>query len=367
MSDRTDGIFEKAAIRRKPWSSFDVDAKPSAITDATAFAYSVVSPLRYPGAKRQLVPIIERIIMGNIPPPRLFVEPFCGGASTALRLVGTNVVERAILADADDLVHAFWYTAAFDTGWLINRMLEVEVTVANWEWFRLFEPRGRRDKALKCLFLNRTTFSGILHGRAGPIGGKKQNEKTKYKIDCRFNKTALAARLRSIGELGDTGRILDVWDSDWRETLRRVDREYGKRLTHDEILVYLDPPYVEKAEFLYPWSFGNDQHESLARTLGSASGFRWLLSYDDNPLARRLYPPGGEGRHVLHARHRYSAAGLKPTPEGEKGKRPHKEELLVTNFLDIPPSEAYHALGHPGCDACRQADTDVNSTGIEKD
>jgi hypothetical protein len=46
-----------------------------------------------------------------------------------------------------------------------------------------------RDIAVKCLFLNRTTFSGILHGRAGPMGGRKQQ--SDYKIDCRFNKDGL--------------------------------------------------------------------------------------------------------------------------------------------------------------------------------
>jgi DNA adenine methylase len=366
VSQQLDGTLAKAAVRRVPWSPDDAAGKPGAVSDVAAFSQSVVSPLRYPGAKRQLVPIVEQIINGNVPPPRLFVEPFCGGASTALRLVGTGVVERAILADADDLVHSFWYTAAFDTGWLVNRTLEVDVTVAQWEWFRLFQPRARRDKALKCLFLNRTTFSGILHGRAGPIGGKLQNEKTKYKIDCRFNKEKLAARLRAIGELGDTGRILDVWGLDWRDTLRRVESEYGSRLTRDEVLAYLDPPYVEKAEFLYPWSFGDDQHRALASALESASKFRWLLSYDDNPLARALYRPGRTGRHVLHARHRYSAAGLKATLEG-KGKRPQREELLITNFPDIPTSEAYHPLGRSNCEACQQGDPDRGLAEIKVD
>ncbi|WP_346125517.1 DNA adenine methylase, partial [Micromonospora coerulea] len=306
----------RPTTRLKPWDPDEVEVKPGPVSDEKAFSQSVISPLRYPGAKRQLVPIIEQIIKGNVPPPRLFAEPFCGGASTALRLVGAGIVEHAILADVDDLVYAFWYTAVFDTSWLINRMMEVEVTVANWEWFRLSDPRGRRDKALKCLFLNRTTFSGILHGRAGPIGGKNQTSATKYKIDCRFNKEALAARLRAIGELGNTGRILNVWNSDWRETLSRLKREYSHRLTVDEILVYFDPPYVEKAEFLYPWAFGDDEHRALASTLGATTDYRWLLSYDDNPLARELYPPGTDGRHVLHARHRYSAAGLRATAEG---------------------------------------------------
>ncbi|MET7427218.1 DNA adenine methylase [Dactylosporangium sp. NPDC005555] len=359
---RIDRSSSNLARRRKPWAPDEVEVKPRPVTDPQIFSQSVISPLRYPGAKRQLVPIIEQIVKGNVPRPRLFVEPFCGGASTTLRLVGTGVIEHAVLADVDELVNSFWYVAAFDTNWLIDRMMEIEVTVAKWEWFRLYHPRNRRDKALKCLFLNRTTFSGILHGRAGPIGGKNQSESTKYKIDCRFNKGGLAARLRAVGELADSGRILDVWNTDWRTTLARLKAQYSKTLTASEILVYLDPPYIDKAEFLYPWAFGDDEHRSLASTLTAAHDYNWILSYDDNPLARELYPPAHEGRHVLHAKHRYSAASLKASPDGKR-QRPQREELLITNFTDLPDSDAYHALGQSTCSACQ---IHASTTGSER-
>lgn len=318
--------------RRKPWTPQDVFDKPEELGDPSFFAQSVVSPLRYPGAKRQLTPVIQDLIRANVPPPRLFVEPFCGGASTALKVAGQQVVDHIILADADPLVAAFWYTAAFDTKWLIAAMWEEPVTLERWDWWRLGTPRGRRDRALKCLFLNRTTFSGILHGRAGPIGGRAQE--SKYKIDCRFGKEGLERRLTAVGDLATTGRLLDVWNTDWRLTLTRLCREHG-HLDPNEIAVYLDPPYVEKAPFLYEWSFESDEHASLAQALCRSSRFRWLLSYDDNSTIRDLYS-GALGVTRLAVPHRYTAAG--------SSSRAVRDELLVTNYPDLPASERYRAV-----------------------
>ena len=62
----------RARTRRTPWPAEAVRDKPQLpLSDAQLFTHSVISPLRYPGAKRQLVPVIEGLITANIPPPRL--------------------------------------------------------------------------------------------------------------------------------------------------------------------------------------------------------------------------------------------------------------------------------------------------------
>jgi len=310
--------------RRKPWPPDAALDKPKyGLEDSRLFAQSVVSPLRYPGAKRQLYRALQTIISANVPPPRLFVEPFCGGATSALRLAGTGIVEHAILADADPLVAAFWYVAAFDTSWLVQAMKEEPVTIRRWEWWRLAQPKSRRERALKCLFLNRTTFSGILHGRAGPIGGRSQS--SAYKIDCRYGIDGLERRIRAVGDLADTGRLLDVWHCDWRESMRRAALFDG--LTADEIVMYLDPPYVDKAAALYEWSFESDEHRHLAKELLSAQEFRWLLSYDDSPAIRPLYA-NQAGYALRTVKYLYTAAG--------SATRKSKLELLVSNYPDVP-------------------------------
>ncbi|WP_330435184.1 DNA adenine methylase [Streptomyces sp. NBC_00825] len=292
----------------------------------------MISPLRYPGAKRQLVPVIEGLIAANIPPPGLLVEPFCGGATTTLRLLGAGVAQHGILADVDPLVAAFWKTAAFDSVWLTSSMRELTITVEEWDRWRAVNPRSRRDRALKCLFLNRTTFSGILHGRAGPIGGRAQA--SKYKIDCRFGMEGLTRRINGVAELASTGRLLDVWQADWRTALQRVSERFGFLEDH-EVVIYLDPPYVDKAPWLYQWSFGSDEHKALAHVLQRDMQYRWLLSYDDHGAVRELYR-GQPGQAMLHVSHRYTAAGSE--------KRTVKDELLMTNLPSIPPSDHYRLL-----------------------
>ncbi|WUK89332.1 DNA adenine methylase [Streptomyces sp. NBC_00358] len=322
------------ARRRSPWPPEAVLDKPDPLGDQSLFGHSVISPLRYPGAKRQLVPVIEGLIVANIPPPRLLVEPFCGGATTTLRLLGAGVAEHGILADVDPLVAAFWKTAAFDSSWLISSMQELEITVEAWDRWRAAKPRGRRDRALKCLFLNRTTFSGILHGRAGPIGGRAQE--SKYKIDCRFGMQGLTRRINGVAELASTGRLLDVWQADWQTALKRVSERYGF-LADDEVVVYLDPPYVDKAQWLYEWSFDSNEHGALASALLKDVKYRWLLSYDDHGAVRDLYCERS-GQTTLHVSHRYTAAGSE--------KRTVKDELLVTNLPVIPASDRYRELDH---------------------
>ncbi len=329
------GNAKKRPARRKPWSSEAVLDKPGALVDDGLFRNSVISPLRYPGAKRQLVPVIELLINANIPPPRLLLEPFCGGATTTLRLLGSGVVEHGILADVDPLIAAFWRTAAFDSRWLIDAMHEESITVARWDWWRAANPRGRRERALKCLFLNRTTFSGILHGRAGPIGGRTQ--KSEYKIDCRFGLKGLTRRIEGVADLASTGRLLDVWQADWRKALQDLRSKFGI-LEPGEVVVYLDPPYVEKAPWLYEWSFESTEHAELAAALTSEAWYGWLLSYDDNSTIRHLYS-GRPGEAVLHIPHRYTAAG--------SVTRKVRDELLVTNLPTIPPSDRYRLLGPP--------------------
>lgn len=315
----------KMTTRRRPWPADSVLDKPCQdLSDGRLYTHSVVSPLRYPGAKRQLFVTLRDLIKANVPPPRLLLEPFCGGATSSLRLLGLGVVEHAVLADADPLIGAFWRVAAFDTDWLVSAMREEAVTVDRWDRWRLAKPRNRRDRALKCLFLNRTTFSGILHGRAGPIGGRAQ--KSAYKIDCRYGADGLERRIRAVGNLADTGRLLDVWTCDWETSLDRA-RTWYPQLTPNEIVVYLDPPYVDKAATLYDKSFDNEGHRNLASTLREVSGFRWVLSYDDADLTRSLYPHRRSYRRIT-VPHRYSAAGSKT--------RTSRDELLVTNFPDLP-------------------------------
>jgi len=270
----------------------------------------VLSPLRYAGAKRALVPVLQQLVQR---PVDLLVEPFCGGASVSLAFLADGLVERAVLGDADPLIAAFWVASAYRPDELIARMRAEPVTLERWDYWRATEPVGTMDRAVKALFLNRTSFSGILHGSAGPIGGRAQTGP--YPIGCRFGLEDLERRIRWVGELGRSGRIAEVVCGDWRDTLSH----WG---TDSSVLVYADPPYVEKGAELYGLPFDATEHEQLAKCLISAR-WRWALSYDDHPTIRALYTavPGLGRYQVLHS---YSATGARK-------RATRKTELLITD------------------------------------
>ena len=66
------------------------------------------SPLRYPGGKHALAPLLADILVHNDLHDGTVVEPFAGGAGASLRLLFDEVVSESILNDADPRIHAFW-------------------------------------------------------------------------------------------------------------------------------------------------------------------------------------------------------------------------------------------------------------------
>src|SRR5581483_238853 len=176
----------------------------------------VLSPLRYPGGKRRLAPYIAAALAANDIKPEVFVEPFAGGASVALELLDLDLVDRIILGDADPMVAAFWQTVFEDADWLCRRIESVALDLATWERFKSTRGTSRRHLALTCLYLNRTSFNGALHRRAGPIGGKAQA--SDYTIGCRFPRERLVKRIRACAALAD--RVVFVADTDAMTTVR---------------------------------------------------------------------------------------------------------------------------------------------------
>jgi DNA adenine methylase len=285
-----------------------------------------MSPLRYPGSKRKMLPAIRQLIEGNIPKPKLFVEPFCGGASVSLGLLEMNVVERVLLSDLDPLVASFWIEATTNAGRLIEDMFQEPVTVERWDYWRKTRPRSTRNLALKCLFLNRTTFSGILGSTAGPIGGRAQT--SKHRIDCRFQKDALARRIRNVERLANEGRIIGAYQAKWQEAVI-VGESAASAFSKDETVLYLDPPYIEKASRLYDRPFGESDHRELATHLSQGNKHRWILSYDEEPLVLELYR-GMEGVKEYGVTHHYTMQGSR--------RRPIPGREIVFTSLPIDPT-----------------------------
>lgn len=289
-------------------------SRPLLRIDHPGRADRYLSPLRYPGAKSRMAPVITDVLERALKSRavrrfELFIEPFAGGASTSLRLLSDGIVERALLADADPLVASFWKVAAHSPG-ALNDLYQQEwdqwvskggaVALERWDYWRAWQPADDADDAsvllhtaLRCLFLNRTTFSGILHGKAGPLGGRAQS--SEHHIGCRFYVDRIQERIDYVGHLYAQGRLVDVLEADWQATMEFALSELDG-IDVNDVLVYLDPPYVDKGADLYTrafgprpldsdviWQGGAMDHMRLAGYLRQHTPFRWLLSYDNHP------------------------------------------------------------------------------------
>lgn len=268
------------------------------------------SPLRYPGAKRKLFPHIAQVLARNASRPELFIEPFAGGASVALSLLWTDRVESIGLVDADPLVSSFWEIVFRDSDWLIGQIWDVEISVAKWREVRAWNPVDDRGRALKCLFLNRTSFSGIMHRRAGPIGGYAQAGR--HAIDCRFNRANLSDRIAEVATLAD--RVRFVRNADWQLALQWVEALCKRGEFPAGVFYYLDPPFFEKADKLYTHHFAPADHVRLRDVLLDIDR-PWILSYDRRDRVVELYGEMPGGPWYVEGEYTASSSGGRPMSE----------------------------------------------------
>ncbi len=291
---------------------------------------SLLSPLRYPGSKRRLVGYIRTALELNALRPSLYIEPFAGGASVALQLMEDDLVEKVILVDRDPWIASFWHTVFFDTAWLVNQIESIDVTLANWRYYKSTELSDTKEQALAALFLNRTSFSGILQQGAGPLGGWKQE--SEYKIDCRFPRQTLIQRVEQAAKHRD--KIVSIWDCSWDEAVVQIrDAQRNGELPNGSVFYYLDPPFFEKADALYRYVFAHEDHVALRDALMELED-SWMLSYDSADQVESLYGHAVKkrtnGAQKHHVEVPYSVAVM--------SKRPKVAEVIITNLPKLPES-----------------------------
>lgn len=238
------------------------------------------TPLRYPGGKSQLTPVIVDILSRNKILYGEYAEPFAGGAGIAMTLLLNNYVSGIYLNDIDPAIYSFWYSVLNHAEALCDLVQSVDVTISEWHRQRLIfhtsDTSSHLQRGFATLFLNRTNRSGIL--KAGVIGGLDQTGN--FKIDCRFNKVDLTRKIRRISGHRDQ---ISLTSFDALKFIRTVLPKSAK-----QTLVNLDPPYFGKGHELYTNFYKAEDHELLAEAVVTLKR-RWIVTYDDTPEIRSLY------------------------------------------------------------------------------
>jgi DNA adenine methylase len=237
------------------------------------------SPLRYPGGKNCIFPFVSKLFYDNQMIGHHYAEPYAGGSGLALRLLFEGYVEKIYINDLDRSIFAFWRSIIDRTEEFCEWIDSVDVTIENWNKYRDIQDNSNDsddfELAKSTFFLNRTNVSGIIKG--GVIGGQAQ--KGKYKIDVRFNKKDLVARIHKIAGIKDR---ITVSNLDGLAFISKLNRK------RDNIFIYLDPPYYHKGADLYMNFYSKKDHMNLAKNVHKISK-RWMVSYDHQDFILGLY------------------------------------------------------------------------------
>jgi DNA adenine methylase len=246
------------------------------------YSNKLYTPLRYPGGKARFAPFIAQVMEANGLAGGHYLEPYAGGAGVALELLYHGHASHVHINDLDPALHSFWVAVTKEPDEVLKLLYDTPVTMDQWfKWRSVLRGEVEVDlveRGFATLFMNRTNRSGILKG--GVIGGLAQSGS--YKLDARFKKDVLAARIRKIA---DHASHIIVYSEDALALLQRCVTFLPKNS-----LIYLDPPYYVKGQGLYRNFYMHDDHLQIAKVLQSDSFMLpWVVSYDNAAEICDLY------------------------------------------------------------------------------
>ena len=238
------------------------------------------SPLRYPGGKTKIAPLVNAIMEKAEIKDGIYIEPFAGGRGVALALLLSDKVKHIVINDMDITIYAFWHSILNYTDEFIELIKKTQVTIEEWHKQKDIFLNKDSNKLLELgfatFFLNRTNRSGIL--KAGPIGG--YNQTGNYLIDARFNKENLIKRIERIGQYKDK---ISLFNLEIKDFMKSVLPKYKRNA-----FVYFDPPYFKKGHELYINFFKPEDHETLAKLIKKIK-IDWMVTYDNVEEVKLIY------------------------------------------------------------------------------
>lgn len=232
------------------------------------------SPFRYPGGKTWLVPRIRQWLISLSFRPRVFVEPFAGGAIAGLTVGFEKLADRVILAELDKQVAAVWKTIlSDDADWLADRITSFDLTKEH-VLAELAKTNGNtRELAFRTILKNRTFHGGIMAHGSSLI---KRGENGKG-LSSRWYPATIAKRILAIAAIRERFTFVE---GDGIQVIKK----YARR---KKAAFFIDPPYTaggangkRAGKRLYTHHVLD--HERLFDTAARIAG-DILLTYDEAP------------------------------------------------------------------------------------
>lgn len=241
----------------------------SAIPAANVASVPHRSPLRYPGGKTWLIPHV-RVWLGLDTKPRVLFEPFCGGGIVSLTATMEKLCERAVLAELDRDVAAFWHAALRHTDDLCKCIRDFDPSRENVRALELQSSASLVDRGFRTLVLNRTRRGGILAQGASLIRAGENGKG----VASRWYRQTIVDRLLNIKK---HEALITFVEGDGLKLLESMVHAEG-------VAVFVDPPYTaggkRAGQRLY--SHHKVDHSRIFEVLADSNA-NFLLTYELAP------------------------------------------------------------------------------------
>lgn len=245
----------------------------------TKYLTRYLSLFRYPGGKTWLVPIVRSWLATVGRRPRVFVEPFAGGAAIGLTVAAGCLADKVFLCELDANVAAVWEVvfggSESDVEYLSKKIVNFNVTLENVLKVLNTVPHSTRDRAFQTIVKNRMHRAGIMAPGAGLM---KMGEAGKG-LNSRWYPETLVMRIKTLRGLRDK---IEFKHGNAFDAIRQFADD-------PDAFFFVDPPYTIGGKKAGRWLYTHNDidHEGLFALMAGVRGLV-MMTYDDTHEVRWL-------------------------------------------------------------------------------